>query len=120
MFVRAIRGATTVNRNDKEEILSETKYLLESIIKNNQLQKDDLISILFTVTQDLDATFPAISARSLGLTDVSLLCMNEINVPNSLEKCIRVLVYFNTNKNNDDMHHIYLNNAKSLRPDLEE
>ncbi len=117
-MVRAIRGATTVENNDAVEMLRETEKLLVEIINKNKLKKEDIISIIFTVTNDLNATFPAIAARNLGWTSVALMCTNEIPVPGSLEKCIRVLLHFNTNKTNDEIRHIYLNNAKVLRPDI--
>lgn len=117
-MVRAIRGATTVSNNDKSEILSETKKLLEKIIEKNNISKDDIISIIFTATKDLDAVFPAVAAREIGLNDVALMCMNEIDVPESLEKCIRVMFHINTDKDNIKIHHIYLNKSKVLRPDL--
>ncbi|MCX7843164.1 MAG: chorismate mutase [Clostridia bacterium] len=118
MSVRAIRGAITVENNDAQEIISATKLLLEEIEKENKLVRDDIISALFTVTHDLNAAFPAVAARQIGWTSISLMCMNEINVPGSLEKCIRVMVQFNTDKQNTDLKHIYLRGAKILRPDI--
>ena len=117
-MVRAIRGATTVENNEAVEMLRETEKLLVEIIEKNELKEEDIISIIFTVTHDLNATFPAIAARNLGWTSVALMCTNEICVPGSLEKCIRVLLHFNTNKRNDEIRHIYLNEAKVLRPDI--
>lgn len=117
-MVRAIRGATTVEKNDAVEMLRETEKLLVEIVEKNQLKEEDIISIIFTVTNDLNATFPAVAARNLGWTSVALMCTNEIPVPGSLEKCIRVLMHINTNKRNNEIKHIYLNNAKVLRPDL--
>jgi len=119
MLVRAIRGATTVDTNNVEEILNETKLLLLKIAEKNELKKEDIISIIFTVTGDLNAAFPAEAARQIGWTNVALMCTNEISVPGSLEKCIRVLAHVYTIKNLKDIRHIYLNNAKRLRPDLE-
>ncbi len=117
-MVRAIRGATTVENNDAVEMLRETEKLLVEIIEKNKLKEEDIISIIFTVTNDLNTTFPAIAARNLGWTSVALMCTNEIPVPGSLKKCIRVLLHFNTNKRNNEIRHIYLNDAKVLRPDL--
>lgn len=117
-MVRAIRGATTVANNNAEEILRETEKLLIDVYEKNRLKEDDIISIIFTVTNDLDATFPAIAARNLGWTSIALMCTNEINVPGSLEKCIRVLFHVNSDKKNDEIKHVYLNNAKVLRPDF--
>ncbi|NMB34005.1 MAG: chorismate mutase [Clostridium sp.] len=117
-MVRAIRGATTVLSNDITEIISATETLLNEIAKNNGLLEDDIISIIFTVTQDLNAAFPAVAARNIGWTSTALMCMNEINVPGGLEKCIRVLLHINSKKSKRDMKHIYLNDAKNLRPDI--
>ncbi|HOQ00025.1 MAG TPA: chorismate mutase [Acetivibrio clariflavus] len=117
-MVRAIRGATTVENNDAVEILRETEKLLVEIYEKNKLKEEDIISIIFTVTSDLNATFPAVAARNLGWTSIALMCTNEISVPGSLEKCIRVLMHINTDKRNDEIKHIYLNNAKVLRPDI--
>lgn len=120
MAVRAIRGAITVEANSAAEILSGAKELLSEIFNKNELQPDDLISIIFTLTHDLDAAFPAVAAREMGLMGIALMCMNEINVPNSLKKCIRVMLHTNTEKGNGELKHIYLKGAKVLRPDLAE
>ncbi|WP_010250147.1 chorismate mutase [Acetivibrio cellulolyticus] len=117
-MVRGIRGATTVECNEAVEMLKETEKLLVEIIEKNRLKEDDIISIIFTVTNDLNAAFPAVAARNLGWTSIALMCTNEIDVPGSLKKCIRVLLHVNTDKKNDEIKHIYLNNAKVLRPDL--
>lgn len=117
-MVRAIRGATTVENNDAVEMLRETEKLLLEIVEKNQLKEEDIISIIFTVTHDLNATFPAVAARNIGWTNIALMCTNEIPVPGSLEKCIRVLMHINTDKRNSEIKHVYLNNATILRPDL--
>ncbi len=118
MAVRAIRGAITVSENNKESILEGTKELLLQIIERNSLNYSDIISALFTVTQDLNATFPAVAARQINWNDIPLMCTNEINVPGSLEKCIRVLIHINTEKSNVEINHVYLHGAQVLRPDL--
>jgi chorismate mutase len=118
MLVRAIRGAITVNENTREDILKATRELLNEIILKNELEQDDIISAIFTLTNDLNAVFPAVAARELGWTDISLMCTNEICVPGSLEKCVRVLIHFNTEKSNKDINHVYLKGAEKLRPDL--
>jgi chorismate mutase len=118
MFVRAIRGATTAEENTKESILEATRELLEEIVNRNNLNEADIISVLFTVTSDLNATFPAIAARYIGWTDIALICTNEIYVPGSLNSCVRAMVHINTDKRNCDIRHVYLKGAAVLRPDL--
>lgn len=115
MPVRGIRGATTVKKNSQMEILAATKELLLEMQKNNNFQIEDIASIIFTVTSDLNAEFPAVAARELGWNDAPLLCANEINVPNSLPKCIRVLLQVNTDQDQKAIKHIYLRQATSLR-----
>jgi len=117
-MVRAVRGAITVEKNKKDMILDAAKELLSKMLKENELKHDDIISIWFTMTSDLNAVFPAKAARELGLTDVALMCANEIDVKNSLKKCIRIMISFNTEKNHSGLKHVYLKKAVSLRPDL--
>lgn len=118
MPVRAVRGATTIENNNMHDIIEGTKELLCKIVEENGIDEDSLISIIFTATKDLNAAFPAAAARQLGWNNIALICTNEIDVPNSLEKCIRVLMHFNTGKSNKDIKHVYLKGAKILRPDL--
>lgn len=118
MLCRGIRGATTVDRNDREEILQATRELLALMIRHNDIRKEDVASATFTTTVDLDAEFPALAARQIGWCDVPLLCGHEIHVPGSLEKCIRVLVHWNTDRSQADIKHIYHREAERLRPDL--
>lgn len=117
-MVRAIRGATTVENNDRNEILEATKELLLEIVKANNIKNDDMVSVIFTITPDLDEVFPAVAARELGMVDVPLLDMSEPQIKGSLNKCIRILMHINSEKENKDMVHIYLRGAKVLRPDL--
>ena len=117
-MTRAVRGAITVVHNDKEEILAAAGELLERIICENQIDKEDMVSIIFTLTPDLDAVFPAAAARQMGITDVPLMCMSEIPVAGALERCVRILLEFNTDKKLCDIRHIYLRDAVKLRPDL--
>jgi len=117
--VRGIRGATTVEKNDREEILEATLELLKIIVKENDLISEDIVSIIFTVTNDLDAAFPAEAARELlGWKCVPLLCMNEMNAPGKLGMCIRVLLHINTERPQQEIKHVYLRKASQLRPDL--
>lgn len=118
MLVRAIRGAITVSENTKESILEGTRQLLVEIIKRNELDNSNIISAIFTVTNDLNAAFPAVAARDLGWNNISLMCTNEIDVPASLRSCIRVLIHFNTDKSNSEINHVYLKGAEILRPDI--
>ncbi len=118
MYCRGIRGATTVERNEREEILNATTELLQLMLRQNDLQVKDIASAIFTVTEDLDAEFPAAAARQLGWDEVALMCMREIPVPNSLEKCIRVLLHVNTTRSASEMRHIYIRRAVTLRPGL--
>jgi chorismate mutase len=116
MATRGIRGATTVERNDREAILKGTRELLEVLVRLNGLRPEDLGYIWFTVTPDIDAEFPAFAARELGWTDVPLMCGREIPVPGALGKCIRVLVSWNTPKSQREVRHAFLRGARSLRP----
>ncbi|GGM22879.1 chorismate mutase AroH [Paraliobacillus quinghaiensis] len=118
-MIRGVRGATTVNSNDAKEILTNTKLLVEDIIKTNEINPDDVASVLISVTPDINATFPAKPIRELeGWTYVPVMCMQEIAVPGSLEKCIRVMMTINTSKSQPEINHVYHYNAKKLRPDL--
>ena len=118
MYCRGIRGATTVEQNDREEILTATKELLELLIAKNDLQKEDVASVIFSMTDDLDADFPALAARDLGWTEVALICMREIPVPNSLRKCIRILLHVNTERSAGEIQHVYIRGAVKLRPNF--
>lgn len=118
--IRAIRGATTVNDNDEREIIDETKRLLTEMIRQNDVHAEDVVSILISMTDDLNATFPAKALRHFdGWTYVPVMCMREINVPHALPKCIRVMMTVHTKRSQQDIHHIYLRDAVQLRPDLQ-
>lgn len=114
---RGVRGATTVQENSAEAILTATRQLLETIVYANDMDAGDVASIYFTTTQDLDAAYPAAAARELGWTEVALLCGHEMKVPGSLPRCIRVLIHWNTSCAPGEIKHIYLREAKTLRPD---
>lgn len=117
---RGVRGATTVKENTADAILAATRELLHAIVQSNKMHPDDIASVYFTTTIDLDATYPALAARQLGWTDVALLCGHEMNVPGSLPLCIRVLIHWNTTRTAKEINHIYLHEAKSLRPDRQD
>lgn len=116
--VRALRGATTVDADTPEQITGRTVALLEEMFERNGVDHDDLISILFTVTSDLSSAFPAAGARTIGLGDVPLLCAQEIPVPSSMPRCIRVLAHLTTDRPRNELRHVYLEGAVSLRDDL--
>jgi chorismate mutase len=118
MACRGVRGATTVDHNDREEVLAATRQLLALMFRRNGMEKADVASAIFTTTPDLDAEFPALAARQLGWLEVPLLCGHEIAVPGSLPRCIRVLVHWNTDRPQQEIHHIYVRDAIRLRPDL--
>jgi chorismate mutase len=118
MAVRAVRGATQVDADDRDEIRVATGELLTEVLARNDIRSDDLISIVFTATPDLHAEFPAIAARQMGLTDVPLLCATEIDVPGSLPRVLRLLAHIETDRPRSDMQHVYLRGATALRPDL--
>jgi chorismate mutase len=116
--MRAIRGATTVEGDTPEQIRRATRELLETIVARNDFTSGDVISAIFTVTDDLRSEFPAHAARELGWLDVPLLCTMEIPVPGSLRKCIRVLLHIESAKARAEIRHVYLHDARTLRPDL--
>ncbi|MCS7462477.1 chorismate mutase [Paenibacillus doosanensis] len=119
MFVRGIRGATTVEHDEKNEILSATTELLNQIIVENGIKPDELACVFVTVTSDLTSTFPAQAIRQLpGWELVPLMCSLEVPVEGALPKCIRLMVMANTEKKQDEIVHVYLKEAMRLRPDL--
>lgn len=118
MKTRGVRGATQVKENSVVEIGIAVTELLRRMIDENQIDKQDLISIIFTATPDLTADFPAVAARSIGLGEVPLLCGVEIDVPNSLSRVVRILMHINTEKSLSEIKHIYLNGATVLRKDI--
>jgi chorismate mutase len=118
MRLRALRGATTVERNEAEDILSATDELVREVLERNALRHEDLVSCIFTCTSDLNAEFPAVAARELGLSDVPLLCTREIEVPGSLPRVIRLLLHCYADEGTE-ARHVYLREATALRKDLE-
>ncbi len=118
MTTRGVRGAVTVAFNDAEEILCATRELLEAVCAANPIVSQDIAAALFTTTDDLDAAFPATAARELGWTSVPLLDAREVAVPGSLPRCIRLLLLWNTEIPQSEIVHVYLREARRLRPDL--
>lgn len=117
MTVRGVRGATVAEANTREAILTAARELLEALIFANGIDPADVASVTFTATPDLDAAYPALVARELGWRDTALMCLQEMNVPGSLARCLRVLIHWNTEKRPEDIRHIYLHAAAQLRPD---
>jgi len=115
LWCRGIRGATTVTDNTREAILAASKELLQKMVEVNDVEIKDIAGILLTTTPDINAEFPAAAARELGWTQVALLCGHEMDVPGSLPRCLRVLMLFNTEKSNEEIVHVYLREAQSLR-----
>jgi len=117
--VRAIRGATTAANNTIRDIREAVMELLDEIESHNQLMPDDVVSVIFTATRDLDAIFPAAIARERPYwNQIPLLDLQQMHVQNSLERCIRVLIYINITNPHQEINHVYLRNAKNLRPDI--
>ncbi len=116
--VRAVRGATTVDADTPEAIRERVVALLEQVLKQNGLSEDDIISILFTATEDIVSTFPATAARSMGLGAVPLICARELAITGSVPRCIRVMLHVSTELSRNEIHHVYLEGAKGLRDDL--
>ncbi|MGC9349628.1 MAG: chorismate mutase [Anaerolineae bacterium] len=120
MRCRGVRGATTVEHNTAEAILAATRELLTKMKTRNDFAVEDIASVIFTATPDLDAVYPAVAARELGWTETPLLCVQEMAVSGSLRSCIRVLLHWNTDRDAVDVQHVYLEGARVLRPDLVE
>lgn len=119
MPIRGIRGATTIISDEPDLIFQATCELLEGILdENNSLRLKDIASVLFTTTEDIASAYPALAARQMGWDLVPMMCAREIPVPGSLPLCIRVLVHWNTNLPQSEIHHVYLREAIKLRPDL--
>ena len=119
MAVRGVRGATSVEADDPALIRQAARELMEEIIRRNQITNfDDIISAVFTTTEDLVSAFPAEAARAMGMNQVPLLCAREIPVTGSMPRCIRVLLHVNSERTPKEIEHVYLRDAQKLRPDL--
>jgi chorismate mutase len=116
--VLALRGATTCNENSKTEIDVKTQQLVEQMLERNAITHDDLVSIIFTATDDITAEFPATAARALGLGDVPLLCARELAIAHGMPLTIRVMMHFYGDQPRGELHHVYLEGARLLRDDL--
>jgi chorismate mutase len=118
MAVRAIRGATQVDADDREQVLEATRELVTAVMERNALVHDDVISILFTATPDIVSEFPALAARELGFGDVPLMCATEMNVPHALPRVLRLMAHVDVEKPREDIQHVYLRGAVALRRDI--
>ncbi len=118
--LRALRGATTLEEDTAEQVSERVRALVGSMLERNGIAHDDLVSILFTATDDIASMFPATAARSLGLGDVPLICARELGVAGAMPLCIRVLMHFYTERSREGLHHVYLEGARGLRDDLPE
>lgn len=116
--VRAIRGATQIEADDRDQLLGATAELVTTVLERNSLQPADLISVIFTLTPDLSCEFPAYAARQMGITDVPFLCATEIPVPGAMPRVIRLLAHVETGVPREGVHHVYLRGAAALRTDL--
>jgi chorismate mutase len=118
MAVRAIRGATQLERDERDHLLERVRELMQLVLDDNDLSIDQLISVIFTATDDVRSEFPAYAARRLGLVDVPLLCARELEIEGSLPRIVRVMVHVDTELSRGDITHVYLHGAASLRRDL--
>jgi chorismate mutase len=116
--VRAVRGATQVERDERELVLAAAGELVAAVLTRNAIDPADLISVVLTATPDLTSEFPAYAARQLGITDVPLLCATEIDVPGAMPRVLRLLAHFETDVSRADVRHVYLHGAAALRTDL--
>jgi len=116
--VRALRGATTLDVDTTEEMEQRVQELLLEMIERNAVHHDDVISIVFTATDDLHSMFPATAARPLGLGDLPLLCARELNIEGATPRCVRILMHFSTERVGADLKHVYLHGARGLNDEL--
>ena len=116
--LRALRGATTLDEDTAGQVNDRVRALVGSMLERNRIGHDDLVSILFTATEDVTSMFPATAARSLGLGDVPLICASELDITGAMPRCIRVLMHFYTEHTREALHHVYLEGARGLRDDL--
>jgi len=118
--VRALRGATTIDVDTADQVRSRTIALLEAMVERNGIHHDDVISVLFTATDDIHSIFPATAARDIGFGDVPLICARELDIVGATPLCVRVLMHLTTERSRADLRHVYLEGAAALRDDLPE
>jgi chorismate mutase len=117
MGIRGVRGATVARENTRDAILEATRAMLVKLAEANGIQAEDVASAFFSTTRDLNAEYPAVAARQIGWTDTALMCTHEMDVPHGLQRCVRVMVHWNTPKPAAEIVHVYMNGAEVLRPD---
>jgi chorismate mutase len=118
VMCRGVRGATSTQEDSARAIIERTRELLEALVEANGIAADDVASVIFTTSPDLTAAYPAAAAREMGWTNVPLMCMQEMNVPGGLPRAVRVLLHWNTRQTPAEIVHVYLHEARRLRPDL--
>ncbi|HEY3139643.1 MAG TPA: chorismate mutase [Acidimicrobiales bacterium] len=116
--IRALRGATTVDRDEREHLFERVITVLETLFERNDLHHDDIISVIITATDDIHCAFPAEAARKFGLGDVPLLCARELDITGATPLCVRVLMHLTTERERHELHHVYLEGAVGLNDDL--
>lgn len=116
--IRALRGATTIDVDEREHLFERVIALLEELFARNDIEHDDLISLLFTATDDVHSAFPAEAARKFGLGDIPLICARELDIVGATPMCVRVMIHLTTERPRHQLHHVYLEGARSLRDDL--
>jgi chorismate mutase len=116
--MRALRGATTVEVDEKEHLFERVVHLLEELFDRNDVDHDDVVSVIFTATDDIHSAFPAEAARKFGLGDVPLICARELDVEGATPRCVRVLLHLTTTRSRSELRHVYLEGARGLRDDL--
>ncbi|MGI9079443.1 MAG: chorismate mutase [Acidimicrobiales bacterium] len=116
--IRALRGATTVDEDTPEQVSARVRALIAEMLSRNDVNHDDIVSMIFTATADIVSMFPAEAARSAGLGDVPLLCAQELSVQGATPRCIRILVHLETQRSRAEIRHVYLEGAEALRDDL--
>ena len=116
--LRALRGATTLDADTRDQVIERTSELIMAILNRNGVEHEDLVSLIFTATDDVRSEFPAAAARSIGISDVPLLCARELDVEGAVPHCVRVLVHLYSEKTPSELRHVYLEGAKPLRTDL--
>lgn len=116
--LRALRGATTLDADTRDQVMERTAHLVQTMMERNQIVKEDLVSVIFTATDDIRSEFPAVAARAIGISDVPLLCTRELDIEGAVSLCVRVLMHLYTDRAPADLRHVYLEGARPLRTDL--